>query len=342
MKRATRTISLCGTLLAWVSLGMMTSANGQVPGTVRSPSRAPAVIQTNPAGLLGAPSGLLTDRPDDERAIREVAEAFKRAYNAGDAKAVAALYTDDAEIIDESGDRIHGRPAIQDAYGAIFDERKGATIEITCTSLRFLGPDVAKEEGQTRVKPGGIEPATLRNYSLLFVKQGGRWMYSSVREEHASGVPHQERLKELDWMLGEWLDESSDSVIHIKCRWSDNKNFLMRDFLIHIEGRPVMTVTQRIGWDPLTKQIKSWVFDSEGGYGDALWARNGNQWTIKSTGVLPDGRIATATNVLTLTGPNAARWSSIERTVGGQRVPDHRETVMVRRPPQPQFQLGTK
>ena len=64
-----------------------------------------------------------------------------------------------------------------------------------------------------------------------------------------------------------------------------------------------MTVNQRIGWDPLTKQIKSWVFDSEGGYGDEFWTRKGNQWVIKSTGVLPDGRTASATHVLTPTGP---------------------------------------
>ena len=93
-------------------------------------------------------------------------------------------------------------------------------------------------------------------------------MYSSVREELEPGLPHQERLKELEWLVGDWIDESSESVIHGTCRWSADKNFLLRDFTIQSEGKPVMTVTQRIGWDPLSKQIKSWVFDSEGGYGD--------------------------------------------------------------------------
>ena len=97
------------------------------------------------------------------------------------------------------------------------------------------------------------------------------------------------------------------------------------------QARHERDAADRLG--PLTKQIKSWVFDSDGGYGDALWTRNGNQWIIKSTGVLPDGRIATATNVLTRTGPNTARWASTQRTVGGQLIPDHRESVMVRRPP---------
>ena len=342
MKRPNSTIMLSGIVLAGVSLGVVTSASAQVPATIGNQSAAPVTVQKTGAGSTTSSGVAPTDRRGDEKAIGEVAETFKRAFNAGDARSVAALYTDDAELIDEYGERIEGRPMIQDFYSAIFGERKGATIEIKLASLRFLGPDVAKEEGQTRVKPSATDPATLRDYTVLFVKQGGKWLYSSVREEHPGGISHHERLKELEWMIGEWLDESSDSVIHATCRWSDDKNFLLRDFLIHVQGKPVMTVTQRIGWDPLTKQIKSWVFDSEGGYGDALWARNGNQWIIKSTGVLPDGRTATATNVLTRIGPNAARWASTERTVGGQVVPDHGETVMVRRPPQPQPQPQPK
>ncbi len=139
-------------------------------------------------------------------------------------------------------------------------------------------------------------------------------------------------------MVGDWIDESSESVIHATCRWSADKNFLLRDFTIQSEGKSVMTVTQRIGWDPLSKQIKSWVFDSEGGYGDGLWSRNGNEWMIKSSGVLFDGRIATATNILTRVGPNTARWASTERTVGGHHAPDRFENMMVRRPPPPQSQ----
>jgi uncharacterized protein (TIGR02246 family) len=314
------------------------TASGQGPATVGSRPVPPAVRQSVSAASFGPAEALRTERPADVKAIKQVTEAFTNAFSAGDAKAVADLYTDDAELIDENGELIQGRPTIRDFYAALFNERKGATIEIAPASLRFLGPDVAKEDGQTRVNPSGGEPATYRDYTVLYVKQGGRWLHSSVREEHSIGLAHHERLAELEWMIGEWLDESSDSIIHANCRWSDDKNFLLRDFVIHVQGKPVMNVTQRVGWDPLTRQIKSWVFDSAGGYGDALWARNGNQWVIKSNGVLPDGRIATATNILTRTGPNSARWTSTERTVGGEVAPNHRESVMVRRPPQPQTQ----
>ena len=120
-------------------------------------------------------------------------------------------------------------------------------------------------------------------------------------------------------MVGEWVDESSDSIIHANCRWSDDKNFLLRDFVIQVQGRPMMKVTQRIGWDPLTEQIKSWVLRFRRGLRpgtlDAGTAISGR---IKSTGVLPDGRIATATNILTRTGPNTGPLG-LDRTDRGRR-----------------------
>jgi uncharacterized protein (TIGR02246 family) len=324
--------------LAW--LGVLATAGAQAQeGTIERTAR-PA---TDPRAAIFSPAPtqvVLTDRPADEKAILSVGETFRLAYNAGDATAVASLYTDDAELIAENGERFQGRKTIQDLYSSLYQERKGATIEIAVNSIRFFGPDVAREEGQTRVKPAAItEPPSIRHYTVLYVKQGGRWLYSSVREELEPGLPHSERLRELEWLVGDWVDESSDSVVHGTCRWSADKHFLLRDFTIQTEGRAVMTVTQRIGWDPLSKQIKSWVFDSEGGYGDGLWTRNGNQWMIKSTGVLPDGRIATATNILTHVGPNTARWASTERTVGGHHVPDRFENMMVRRPPPAQSEI---
>ena len=110
-----------------------------------------------------------------------------------------------------------------------------------------------------------------------------------MSEKSIPSVTHQERLKELAWLVGDWVDENSDSVVHVTCRWSDDKNFLLRDFVIHVQGKPVMNVNQRIGWDPVTKQIKSWVFDSEGGYGDALWARNGNSGSSSPRVSCPTG-----------------------------------------------------
>ena len=287
------------------------------------------------AGSQVEKPGVLTNRPEDEKAIRGVGDAFARAFAAGDSRSVAAMFSEDAELIDESGQRILGRPSIEEYYDALFQARPKSTIEIAIDSLRFLSPDVAKEEGHTRVKSSD-EAATLRRYTVLYIKQDGRWLYSSVREEYAAAVAHHEQLKPLDWLVGEWVDQSSDSTVHVSCRWSTDKNFVLRDFTVHVQGQPVMTISERIGWDPLSRQIKSWVFDSRGGYGDALWTRQGNQWVIKSTGVLPDGRTASATHILTQTGPNSARMSSTERTIGERTISEPAEYTMVRQAPAPQ------
>ena len=339
MTTTKRRIARISLALIWGSLGVASGGDAQVvnrapTGAARTPAETALTESNRPAGSRA----MLTNRPEDEKALRSIAEIYAQAYKAGDARKLASQFTEDAEMIDENGEHLRSRARIQEVFDAMFKGRPGATIAISPTSLRFLGPDVALEEGQTQVKATDDEPPSTRHYTVLFVKQGNQWRYSRVREEPAKGLSPHQRLLELEWLVGDWLDESPDSVVHTTCRWTEDRNFLVRDFTIRVQGKPVMTVHERIGWDPATRQIKSWVFDSEGGHGSGLWSRNGNEWVIKSTGILPDGRNATATHILTRINSQSARWASVERTVGDQVVPDHSEYVMVRRPPQP----GTK
>jgi uncharacterized protein (TIGR02246 family) len=324
--------------LTWACLIVGAGASAQTANRTISTSGEDRA-RAGPVGSATSNAVLtpLSNRPQDETAIRALADAYARAYNAGDAHALAQLYTEDAQVIDENRQRLTGRPTIERAFEEVFRERPGATITIHPSLLRFVGSDVAQEEGQTQVKTPGGAPSP-RQYTVLFVKRGNQWMYSSVREEIEASVPHRERLREVEWLLGDWRDESPDSVVNSTCRWSDDQNFLLREFTVHVQGKPVMTVSERIGWDPATQQIKSWVFDSEGGHASGLWSRAGNGWMIKSTGVLPDGRTATATHVLTYVSPQTARWASIERTVGSEVVSDRSEFSMVRRPPQARSQ----
>ncbi|HEX3450869.1 MAG TPA: hypothetical protein VHS97_21625, partial [Isosphaeraceae bacterium] len=74
---------LSGVVLACVGIGLMGESRAQE--TIKAPTAG--------AGL--------SQRPQDEAAIKQVAETFTRAFNAGDANTIASLYTDDAEVIDE-------------------------------------------------------------------------------------------------------------------------------------------------------------------------------------------------------------------------------------------------
>ncbi len=244
--------ALSGLAVTWACLGIAGVGEAQaIKGTASEIPPTPA--ETRPTSSPVLPAGAIAvapRRPADEAAIRSVAESYAKAYNAGDAHALAALFADDAEMIDEDGERMRGRSVIEGVFGSMFKERPGASIAISPASLRFLGPDAAQEEGQTQVKTASSEAPTTRHYTVLYVKEGKRWVYSSVREERAKNLSHHQRLQELAWLVGDWMDETPDSVVQSTCQWTADRNFLVRDFSIQVQGKPVMTVNERIGWDP--------------------------------------------------------------------------------------------
>ena len=96
-----------------------------------------------------------------------------------------------------------------------------------------------------------------------------------------------------------------------------------------------MTGSQRIGWDPLKKTIRSWVFDSEGGFADGLWSREGNKWTIKLTGVTRNGKSSSATHTIAPVGKDRMILHTFDRVIGGEKMPDGEKIPVVRRPPMP-------
>jgi len=275
----------------------------------------------------------------DERAIRAAAEAFARAYNAGDARSLAEQFAEDAEVVDREGDQIRGRAAIEELLTASFQDEPGLQIAMTIDSLRSVSPDVIEEEGRNTITSPGNAPL-IRRHLVLHVKRDGRWLISSVRDEKELPVRPHDRLKVLEWMLGEWTDEGADAVVRTDCYWSKDKSYLMRSIQVRVRGETAMSITQRIGWDPLTRQIKSWEFDSEGGYSEGLWSRDGANWVVKHKGVLPDGRTTSATRLIALETPGRVRWVSLDRVAGGEAIPEEMAYTMVKVPPAAMLREG--
>ena len=87
---------------------------------------------------------------------------------------------------------------------------------------------------------------------------------------------------------------------------------------------------QIIGWDPAAKVIRSWTFDSDGGFAEATWENKKDRWYIRNHGILADGRKATMTNVIKKIDDNSFSWQTIERTAGGEILPNIDEVVIVR------------
>jgi SnoaL-like domain len=65
---------------------------------------------TDPQDAQKAPAGARTSRGDVE--IHNLLKAVTTAYNQADAKALAAVFTDDAVLFDQDGKEVRGRDAI--------------------------------------------------------------------------------------------------------------------------------------------------------------------------------------------------------------------------------------
>ncbi len=270
----------------------------------------------------------------EEDKILDMAQAFVAAFDAGNARAIASQFAEDGEFVDEDGQVFRGRQAIEKEFAAFFAEMKDARLNLDIESIRLIGADLAVEEGTATSRLPGNLPATTSRYLAVHVKRNGAWKIASNRSLASKPASPHEQLKQLQWLLGEWVDESDDAVVKHHCKWSEDGNFLLIDFEAQIRGARTMKGSQRIGWDPLTRQIKSWVFDSEGGHAEGYWGRMGDRWVIKVSGVRPDGVAATATNTYAPTGRDRIQWTSVDRIIGGEGEPDLRVTI-VRTPPQP-------
>ncbi len=84
------------------------------------------------------------DRAADRSGIVALAEAIERAWNAGDVKSYARLYTLNAAYVTRAGVLWKGRKAIEKGHAAAFrGELKGTVLKIRIKRLRFLTPKSA-------------------------------------------------------------------------------------------------------------------------------------------------------------------------------------------------------
>lgn len=267
----------------------------------------------------------------EEAAVRAAIDSYVADYNRGDAKAVAAHWGESGQWVSPSGQRFQGREAIEKEMQSLFKEEKGVHIEVANVSIRLISPDVALEEGTVRmIHPS--EPPSESTYLAVNVKEGGQWKLSAVRETAVPEPPTPSaQLEELAWLVGEWVDDSPEVDDTATVTWTKNRTFLTYQFKVSVSGTDDLEGTQVIGWDPAAGTIRSWMFDSDGGFGEGTWSKKGNDWIVKFSQVLPDGRKASATNIYAVVAGNSFTWKSIGRKVDGEFMPNIEAVKMVRK-----------
>src|SRR5688572_18311362 len=264
--------------------------------------------------VLGSAAGAFADQAEDEAAIRKAVESYVAAFNQGDAKALAAMWSPEAVYTNPiSGEQVVGREAIEGQFAGIFADAQGAKLEAMTDSVQFISPGVAVEHGTAKVLVADQAPEESQ-YTAVYVKRDGQWLLDRVTEEDVLAAPSQyEQLKDLQWLIGTWVDQDDVSRIETTYAWTKNQNFITCFFTVAVQDRIDMAGLQVIGWDPLAKQIRSWVFDSDGGFGEGLWTKKDDRWHVQNAGTLPDGSRSSSLNIITRIDENTYTWQSINR-----------------------------
>lgn len=120
----------------------------------------------------------------DKAAIEEMVMSIQQAWNAGDGKAFAAPFAEDADYVVVNGMYVKGRAAIDIGHQQIFDTfYKGSTNMLTIEDVRFIRPDVAIVHVQAHLKlhaGEGMQESTARSTSVL-TKDNGKWSIAAFQ-----------------------------------------------------------------------------------------------------------------------------------------------------------------
>ncbi len=267
----------------------------------------------------------------DVKAIRLASADYVAAFNDRNAKKLAQFWSENGVYdVPDSNEQLKGRLAIEEMFKELFADDEEVEMNVTIDSIRLISSNVACEKGHAFVSHEGSTSAS--QYTAIYVKDGQRWLLDSIVDTNVDlSDSEQTPLAELEWMVGEWIDKSEDSTVETDVHWTANGKFLTRNFRVSAPGNQDFSGTQVIGWDPIRQQVRSWVFDSEGGFSNGSWKRKGENWVVESTGYLADGRTASSIQVYARVDDNRFTWQSFGREVDGERLPDIDEVQVVRK-----------
>lgn len=187
----------------------------------------------------------------------------------------------------ETGEKTSGRDAIKKDLAEAFSAPAKMRLSGQIQSIRVIRPEVALVDGETTVSSSDTDPITTQ-FSAVLVKNEGKWQIDSMEEMPLAVAPGAtEALEELSWLEGTWVDNAPGSQVFSSVRWSTNKTFLIRSMTEEGDGVVSNLGTQIIGWDPRARQIRSWVFNTDGSFGEGVWTKAAETWMVKSTQTTP-------------------------------------------------------
>ncbi len=161
-----------------------------VPKTVKTPwtMKTPfygLVALCLAANLLPACSSHTPSEADEEALRQLINEDFKDAWDANDDEAIAASFTEEADLAFPTSPWIRGKEAVQQAFHRP-NRPEGLTINPSISHIRFLAPGLALVDVDAhftggRTPQGEPVPDDWDSATMLLRNAGGTWKYEMLR-----------------------------------------------------------------------------------------------------------------------------------------------------------------
>jgi hypothetical protein len=182
---------------------------------------------------------------------------------------------------------------------------------------------------------------------VLGVGLMGGWALSKMSEQDAPATQDpaavetsENPLATLDWLVGDWEAETPMGVAEFSCKFTKNDAFLVRTFRApnprqeNAEGTEGADASisgmQVVAWDSANEMLRSWTFDSTGGFGEDVWSQNGDTYTLRTAYTLPDGGRASSLNAMSYIDDNTFSWRATNREIDGELLQDSDELTFHR------------
>ena len=268
------------------------------------------VFSTTPVVIGAEPSDAISQ-------IRMASTSYVEALNRGDPEAIAEFWTEEGTFVDAFNSTHQARSLVRQEFSkdrVAEGERRVAAHKST---IRFITPDVAIEQGIAEKKHAQDLSDTKASYLAIWVKsEGDRWLLDYLKELSAP-IPSQEGpLAELGWMVGQWESEVNGGKANLSVSWSDEKKYLLQKFTLQLPDQAEVRGEQRIAWDLRSEQIRSWLFRSDGSFVEGFWVQEGDAWVVKKVGVTAEGEETTTVNIWVYEAPGSCWFKSLNAKVG--------------------------
>lgn len=346
-----KTVGVCAAILACATANaqdVQPVPRSQLQMVTRPPGDNARNPETAPAGAAAAQDLNAQPSSSGEAANREIAgvekalRMYTETFNKHDAAATAAMWSLNGSLENHvSGLRLEGRAAIQSNLSDLIERFPGIQLTVSAERVRLIFPDVAKVNGRAMVSAPGADSQETE-FSAILTRRGGQWLLDTVEETDAGSTARgRAALKELEWLVGAWRDQpmtdqttkdpANEINVETNIQWARGGSMLIWAYRIQIKDQgDAQEGTQVIAWDPRSRQIRSWTFESDGSFGEGVWSRSGDEWLARLTYTSACGELATATQILTKINNNRFMAQMVGLEVDGSPMPSLEPVMVVR------------